>query len=689
MTKHRLDDTTTHAPSDEALGLNTPITRRDFLGDALIGAGAALVTPSVFGAAKESDPPFAVDPAAELNFNGPPGAGDYARSNGNTWKVLSSAHQVRDGRYSEKDIERATDTGERFDMLVVGGGAAGLGSAYNFRTATGDSGRCLILDNHPVFGGEAKQNEFDVDGVRLIAPQGSNMFATPTDASQGQMYDVITDIGVPTSFEYADLQGTSQQLEFDTTNYMYLWLSDQSDSVGLFADGDAFGNGRRWLRNPWVNELKGLGIPEPLRAELVRYRQGLTSPHPEAPEMARFRSEANPSQPRDSQFDRWLDTITYRDFLMNVHHLPAEVVDYTEPYVASAIGLGSSVVSAYAALKTIALPGLGKVNMVDAQSLKKGDSGNWDERRLSEVLNHRPVPNSFPGGNSGLARALLKYMIPDGITGGRDFADVVAGRIRFDALDRRGSATRVRLQATVIDVRALGSGVRVTYEKGGRLYSVRGKKTVMALGGWIAKHIVRDLPKSHADAYGEFKHSSVLVANVALRNWRFMEKLGVTSCLYTGGEFGFSCNIRRPMVFPTYRPPFDPGKPAVLTFYAPVVHPNVPAREQAAGIRAEIFATPFKDYERRIRSQMMKMFGNSGLDPTHDIAGLTLNRWGHAYVVPDPGFFYGKDGKSSNSDVIRQNVGPIAFAAAELNGIQTFVGAVKESHRAIEQLLKA
>ena len=32
---------------------------------------------------------------------------------------------------------------------------------------------CLILENHPIFGGEAKRNEFEVDGQRLMVHQGS------------------------------------------------------------------------------------------------------------------------------------------------------------------------------------------------------------------------------------------------------------------------------------------------------------------------------------------------------------------------------------------------------------------------------------------------------------------------------------------------------------------------------------
>jgi hypothetical protein len=45
-----------------------------------------LAVPGAFAAGLQSDPYFNVDPAAERAFNGPPGTGDYARSNGNTWK---------------------------------------------------------------------------------------------------------------------------------------------------------------------------------------------------------------------------------------------------------------------------------------------------------------------------------------------------------------------------------------------------------------------------------------------------------------------------------------------------------------------------------------------------------------------------------------------------------------------------
>jgi spermidine dehydrogenase len=46
------------------------------------------------------------------------------------------------------------------------------------------------------------------------------------------------------------------------------------------------------------------------------------------------------------------------------------------------------------------------------------------------------------------------------------------------------------------------------------------------------------------------------------------------------------------------------------------------------------------DYEREIRQQMIRMFGGSGFDAQKDIAGIILNRWGHGYVTPTPGFFF-------------------------------------------------
>src|SRR6266550_3822892 len=59
------------------------------------------------------------------------------------------------------------ETGENYDCVVIGGGISGLAAALFFQRSAGPGVKCLILENHPIFGGEAKQNEFLVDGKRL------------------------------------------------------------------------------------------------------------------------------------------------------------------------------------------------------------------------------------------------------------------------------------------------------------------------------------------------------------------------------------------------------------------------------------------------------------------------------------------------------------------------------------------
>ena len=76
----------------------------------------------------------------------------------------------------------------------------------------------------------------------------------------------------------------------------------------------------------------------------------------------------------------------------------------------------------------------------------------------------------------------------------------------------------------------------------------------------------------------------------------------------------------------------------------------------------------------------------AGFDARADIGGIILNRWGHAYVCPAPGFYFGRDGKPAAPAVLRQPIGRVAFANAELNGHQNWLDATAEGKRAAEQL---
>ena len=70
----------------------------------------------------------------------------------------------------------------------------------------------------------------------------------------------------------------------------------------------------------------------------------------------------------------------------------------------------------------------------------------------------------------------------------------------------------------------------------------------MAGGGWITKHIVRDLDEARHNSYEQFNYSPYMVANVAVRNWRFLYKLGISSATWFEG-FGRYVNIRKNATF--------------------------------------------------------------------------------------------------------------------------------------------
>ena len=87
--------------------------------------------------------------------------------------------------------------------------------------------------------------------------------------------------------------------------------------------------------------------------------------------------------------------------------------------------------------------------------------------------------------------------------------------------------------------------------------------------------------------------------------------------------------------------PYDPEKPIVLTFYVPFHKPGYPIKEQGALGRLELLNKSYAEYEQEIVEQMTAMFAVANFDAERDIAGIILNRWGHAYISPQAGFQFG------------------------------------------------
>ncbi len=142
------------------LGMNRSITRRQFINGVAVGVSGASLLAAKAGAAGAPQSPPAYYPPALTGLRG---------SHVGSFEV---AHQVRDGDY-ESFPRLDVDTGEEYDLVVVGGGLSGLSAAYFFQKVYGQDKKVLILDNHDDFGGHAKRNEFEHEGRVFIGYGGT------------------------------------------------------------------------------------------------------------------------------------------------------------------------------------------------------------------------------------------------------------------------------------------------------------------------------------------------------------------------------------------------------------------------------------------------------------------------------------------------------------------------------------
>ena len=538
--------------------------------------------------------------------------------------------------------------------MIVGAGFAGISAAYTYLKSKPEA-RILILENHAMFGGEARQNEFEVDGYRLWGPQGSNGAVWPLDGAKkiGMYSDLWAELDLPTELEWQ--QANNSDLKIPKDIYSPMHLTWEETDLGWFHEETGM------AVNPWSNRFRDVPLDDKTKNDLIwmeLYRQ--------------------PQERED--WAQWLDSMTYKEFMKNEMGIDNEFIDeYLNPFAAAmGCGLGTDVISAYQAFNFIQ-PG---VNQYGRQF---GIGDPTDYVYLA----------SFPGGNTGILRHLVHRIIPNVFGDAESLTEIISNPVNFAALDGAAQAVKMRLSSLVVNVHHEGPAesaekVQITYLNDEKMHQVTADRVVMAGQQHLNKRVVTDLPEAYRAAMDEFKHSPMLTVNVALRNWKFMDNMGVASVRWFGDNMGgWFTSLRKQMVLDGEEPmPLDPEKPTVLTLYNSFCTPGLPLHEQTVAARMQLFSLSYADVENEIRSQFTKMFGPGGFDADRDIAGITLNRQGHAYLVTPPGFFFGKDGNPPPSDVIRKPYGRIAFAHSELMGYQMWEGAAHEGDRAAKQMLQ-
>jgi spermidine dehydrogenase len=555
------------------------------------------------------------------------------------------------------------DTHETYDCVIIGGGISGLAAALFFLRQAGPNKSCLILENHPIFGGEAKQNEFSLDGKRLIAHQGSAIYLVPYPHSFiARFYDSIG-LHAP-KLTYQKWAGSQKELALGRTPY---------DSAGLPHGQYGFWFGAKfnqpsgaWVIDPIGQKMQGAPVDEPIRKELHRWFSGQAAQH----------SKFDPPQYEGDASSRYLDSITLEQHYIERYGLSQQTIrTFLSPVEGGGSGLGPDALSAFCDYA--------------ADLLHPYDQSDGETVQM------------FPGGNTTIARLMVKTLIPASLDGPQTPEGVSRNTINFAALDLPDSPARIRLSATVLDMHHDGDpgkseNLSIAYAKNGKVFRVKARSAVTAGGSWTAKHIITDLPAAHRQAYAQFYRAPCMMVNVALRNWRFLHKMAISGCRWFEG-IGNYMDVRRMATVGLDDATISPDSPIVLTLKVLYSYPGLSTEAQGQRGRAELLATSFREYEQRIREQFTAMFAHAGFDARRDIAGIILNRWGHAYLTPQPGFFFGAekitpDGQKhfvpAPRDLLRSApFGRIAFANTDLAGAMDHRFSILEAQRAVNQLL--
>ena len=637
------------------LGQNRPIARRDFLQGAAITTLAAGLAPELAAAADAEKLAQSASSSEAIGQNSP-GYYPPTRLNmrGSHPGSFEAAHELRDGDFWN-GATALHDTGEEFNLVVVGGGISGLSAAYFYRQAKPNA-KILILDNHDDFGGHAKRNEFHVAGRTLLLNGGTLEIDSPYPYSKiadGLMKALAVD---PDALEKSSERGD-----------IYKGLT-----AATFFDKETFGQDKLVVGAPkdaksWQAFLKQTPLSEKVRAAILAIETGTADPLPGLSEDAR----------RDK-----LSRISYANYLTTILKADKGVLPYYMHRTDDLWGCGIDAISALDCWG-VGLPGFEGMKLTKAGSTKR--------------MGYTPAGYSstggsysfhYPDGNASIARLLVRALIP-GALSGHDARDIVMAKADYSKLDVPGAPVRIRLNQIVVRARNAGKGVEIAYTdaKGGKsVMRVRAKDCVLASWNMMIPYLVPELPAAQKAALHKLIKTPLVYTSVALTNWQAFKKLGIRSVDAPGG-YHSSFGLNNPIDIGGYGTARDPAQPMLIRMVRTPAQPGLPEREQHKAGRAELLATPFEIFEKEIRAQLGRVLGAGGFDPMRDIAGIAVNRWPHGYAAEYNALSDGGTNADTPNIAGRKQFGRIAIANADSGmGAYTDV-AIDQAHRAVSELL--
>jgi spermidine dehydrogenase len=569
---------------------------------------------------------------------------------GNHDGTYTYAHKLRDGDFWQGE-GKPQATGEKYDLVIVGGGISGLAAAYFFRQHAGSKAKILIVDNHDDFGGHAKRNEFRVGDRLLLSNGGTQSIENPSEYSQ-----VAKDL-----LQALDVEVTRFYKDYDQKLYDQL-------ATACFFDRETFGEDRLVSgmgSTAWPEFLAKTPLSEVSRREIARL---YTEKIDYLPGLSR------------AQKRQRLAKVSYADFLTKICKAPAEVLPFFQTYTHDLFAVGIDAVSALSCHES--------PDDYDAITY-----AGFDGMDLGAIPEEEPYIFHFPDGNASLARLLVRSLIPGSIPGST-MEDVVTARAGYARLDQLDSAVRIRLNSTVVQARHMGPRatareVEIAYVRGDQLHSVRASHCVLACYNMMIPYLCPELPEKQKQALHYGVKEPLIYTHVALRNWQPFEKLGIRQIVSPGSYHSFTA-LDFPVSMGDYQFPRKPEEPMVLFMLRTPCKPGLRRQDQYRMGRVELLGTPFSAFERSIRDQLQRMLGGAGFDAARDIAGITVNRWAHGYAyeynsLSDPDW-----PEAERPCVVgRKQFGRISIANSDAAASAYTNAAIDQAYRAVQEVTKA
>ncbi len=635
------------APRPASLGAERIIPRRDFLQGALVGAASTLCGPLLCGVAR------AADGVASQDLSGyyPPALTGMRGSHPGSFEA---AHALRDGAA----LPATRQTGEKYDLVVVGGGISGLAAAHFYRKHAGVRSRVLILDNHDDFGGHAKRNEFTLDGHLQLVNGGTLEIDSPRPygAVAGGL---LKELGI-------DVTALARRVEH---RHFYARLGLKR---AAFFDAETFG----------ADKL----VPGIDSGSLRRVLQDAPLAPQDREDLARIQDERHDYLPglTSAQKKEKLAGISYLAYLRDYVKVGPGALKFCQSLTNGEWGVGIDAIPALD-LWGYGFPGFEGLKLSPGITpLMSPTAAGYHETGGSPHLH-------FPDGNATIARLLVRRMIPAVAPGG-DVADVVTQRFDYAQLDQPGADVRVRLSSTAVRVEHDGEAVSadeviITYQRGQQAHAVRAKHCILACWNMIIPYLCPGLPPAQQAALHSLVKTPIVYTNVGLRNWRPFSELGVSE-VYAPGSYFSNLYLNPRVDIGTYRASANPDQPMILRMERTPCKAGLSEHEQNRVGRAELLATPFATFEQEIRGQLARTLKGSGFDPARDIEAITVNRWPHGYAPEFNSLFDAHLPASQRPEAIgRARFGRIAIANSDAAAAAYTDAAIEQAHRAVGELL--